>query len=90
MVASVAGATSLADVEILSAPEGVTLPRNFSIDRGHWLRTRLIVGNCFGVDHNASEILKEFGEEMLARETEMEEYVPHESALLPQILALLL
>ena len=43
MVASGAGAPSLADVEILSAPDGVTLPRNFSMSRGQWLRTRLIV-----------------------------------------------
>ena len=41
--------------------------------RGQWLRTRLIVGTCFGVDHNASEGLKEFGEEMSARETDLEE-----------------
>ena len=27
-----------------------------------WLRTRLIVRMCFGVDHNASEGLKEFRE----------------------------
>ena len=67
MVASGAGAPSLADLEILSAPDGVTLPRNFSMARGQWLRTRLIVGTCFGVDHNASEGLREFGEEMSAR-----------------------
>ena len=34
MVASGAGVTSLADVEILLAPDGVTLPRNFSMARG--------------------------------------------------------
>ena len=34
MVASGTGAPSLADVEILSAPGGVTLPRNFSMARG--------------------------------------------------------
>ena len=90
MVASGTGAPSLADVEILLAPDGVTLPRNFSMACGQWLRTRLIVGTCFDVDHNASEGLKEFGKEMLARETDLEEYVPHESALLSQILALLL
>ena len=67
------------------------MPKQFpTINRGQWLRTRLIVGNCFGVDHNASEVLREFGEEMLARETELEEYVPRDSALLPQIPALLL
>ena len=43
MVASGTGSPSLADVEILSAPDGVTLPRNFSMSRGQWLRTRLIV-----------------------------------------------
>ena len=69
MVASGAGAPSLTDVEILSAPDGVTLPRNFSMARGKWLRTRLIVGYCFGVDHNASEGLRELGKEMSARET---------------------
>ena len=60
------------------------------MDRGKWLRTRLIVRNCFGVDHNASEVLRYFGEEMSARETELEEYVPRDSSLLPQIPALLL
>ena len=44
MVASGAGALSLVDVEILSAPNGVTLPRNFSVSRRQWFRTRLIVG----------------------------------------------
>ena len=73
MVASGAGAPSLADVEILLAPDGVTLPRNFSMARGQGISTRLIVGTCFVVDHNASEGLREFGEEMLARETEMKE-----------------
>ena len=43
MVASGTGSPSLANVEILSAPDGVTLPRNFSMARGQWLRTRLIV-----------------------------------------------
>ena len=33
MVASRAGAPSLADVEILSTPDGVTLPRNFYMAR---------------------------------------------------------
>ena len=44
MFASGAGAPSLADMEILSAPNGVTLPQNFSKARGQWLRTQLIVG----------------------------------------------
>ena len=73
MVASGTGAPYLADVEILSAPDDVTLPHNFSMPRGQWLRTRFIVRTCFGVDHNASEGLKEFGKEMLAREMELEE-----------------
>ena len=90
MVASGAGAPSLTNVEIISAPDGVTLPRNFSMGRGQWLGTRLIVKTCFGVDHNASKVLREFGEEMSARETELEEYVPRDSDLLPQISALLL
>ena len=90
MVASGAGAPSLANVRIFLAPDGVTLPRNFSMARGLWLRTRLIVGTCFGVDHNASEGLREFGEEMSARETELEEYVPRDSTLLPLIPVLLL
>ena len=64
MVASGVGAPSLSDVEILSAPDGVTLPRNFSMACRQWLRTRLIVGTYFGIDHNASEGLKDFGEEM--------------------------
>ena len=71
IVASRTGAPSLADVEILSAPDGVTLPRNFSMARGQWMQTRLIVGTCFGVDHNALEGLKEFGEELLERETDL-------------------
>ena len=85
-----AGAPSLADVEIFSAPDGVTLPQNYSMARGQWIRMRLIVGTCFGVDHNASDVLKEFGEEMLARETELEEYTPRDSAQRPQIPALIL
>ena len=64
MVASGTGAPSLADVEILSAPDGVTLPRNFSMARRQWLRTRLIVATCFGMDHNASEGLQNFEEEL--------------------------
>ena len=90
MVASGAGAPSLADVEILSAPDGMTLPRNFSMSRGKWLSTRLVVGTCFGVDHNTSEGLREFGEEMSVRETDLEEYQPMDADLLPQIPALLL
>ena len=73
MVASGTGAPSLVDVKILSAPDGVTLPRNFSMARGQWLRNRLIVATCFGVDHNASEGLQNFGEELSARDTELEE-----------------
>ena len=61
MVASGKGAPSLADVEILSSPNGVTLPCNSSMDRGQWLRTKMIVATCFGVDHNASEGLQNFG-----------------------------
>ena len=34
MVASVAGAPSLADAEIISAPDGLTLPRKFSMACG--------------------------------------------------------
>ena len=90
MVASGAGAPSLADVETLSAPNGVALPRNFLIARGQWLRTQLIVGICFGVDHNTSDGLKEFGEDMLVRNTELEEYIPCDTALRPQISALIL
>ena len=58
--------------------------------RGHWLKTRLIVTTCFGVDHNASEGLQNFGEELSARETKLEEYIPLDSLLLAQIPALLL
>ena len=64
MVASGTGDPSLADVKILSAPDGVTLPRNLLMARGQWLRTRLIVTKCFSVDHNASEGLQNFGEEL--------------------------
>ena len=76
MVASSVGAPSLADVEILLAPNSVTLPQNVSMTRGQCLRKRLIFGACFGIYHNASKGLKEFGEEMLARETELDEYTP--------------
>ena len=61
MLASGTGAPYLSDVEIFLVPDGVTLPQNFSMARGQWLRMRLVVGTCFGVDHNASELLKEFG-----------------------------
>ena len=90
MVAPGAGSPSLSDVEILSAHDGVTLPRNFSMACRQWLRTQLIVRTCFGVDHNASDGVKEFCEEMLARETELGDYTPHDSALRPQITALIL
>ena len=83
MVASSAGAPSLDNLEILLAPEGVTLPRNFSMGRGYWLMTQLIVGTCFGMDHIASEGLRDFGKEMSERETELEEYQPRDAALLP-------
>ena len=90
MVASRTGAPSLANVEIMSAPNRVTLPRNFSMVCGQWLRTRFIVATCFGVDHNASEGLKEIREELSSRETELEGYNPRDAALLPHIPALLL
>ena len=68
----------------------MVLPHNFSMACGQWLRTRLIVGTSFGIDHNSLEGLREFGKEMSVRETELEEYIPRDSALLPQIPALLL
>ena len=43
---------------------------------GQWLQTQLVVGTCFRVDYNASEGLKELGEEMLASKTDLEENVP--------------
>ena len=90
MVASRTGPPSLADVEILLAPNRVTLPHNFSMARGQWLRNRKVVATCFGVDHNASEGLQDFGEELSAQETELEEYIPRDATRLPQIPALLL
>ena len=57
-VASGAGTPSLEDVEILLAPNGVTLPQNFTMSYGQWLQTWLVAGTCFRVDHNASEGLK--------------------------------
>ena len=45
----------------------------------------MIVGTCFGMDNNASKGLREFGEEMSVRETELEEYQPRDAALLPRI-----
>ena len=83
MVASGTGVPSLADVEILLAPDGITLPQNFSMACVQWLRTWLIVGTCFGVDHNMSDGLKKFGEEMSVRETDLEEYIPRNTALRP-------
>ena len=90
MVSSSAGAPSLAGVDVLLAPDGVTLLRNFSMACGQWLQTRLVVGTCFGVDHNASKGLKGFGEEMSSRETDLEDYVPREAALRPQVPMLIL
>ena len=78
MVASGAGAPSLANVEILLAPDGMTLPHNCAMARRQRLRTRLIALTCSGVDHDALEVLREFGEEMSARETELEEYIPRD------------
>ena len=90
MVVSGASTPSLADVEILLAPDGVTLPRNFSMTCVQWLWSWFIVRTFFGVDHNASDGLTEFAEEMLARETDLEEYILHDTALRPQIPALIL
>ena len=90
MVVSGAGAPSLADVQILSDPNGVTLPQNFLMMGGQWLRTQLIVGTYFGVDHDTSDGLKEFWEEMSTRETKLEEYIPRDTALLPKTPALIL
>ena len=84
MVASGAGAPSLANVEILLAPDGMTLPRNCAMARRQRLRTRLIALTCSGVDHDALEVLREFGEEMSARETELEEYIPRDPEIHPQ------
>ena len=58
--------------------------------RGQWLRTSLIVATCFGVDHNASKFLKDFGGELSERETELEGYISWDAALLPQIPSFLL
>ena len=49
-----------------------------------------IVATCFGVYHNALEGLQNFREELSAWETELEEYIPRDATLLPQIPALLL
>ena len=42
------------------------------------------------MDHNASEGIREFDEELLARETELEEHLPRDAALLHQITPLIL
>ena len=42
------------------------------------------------MDHDTSDGLKEFWEEMLTRETELEEYIPRDTALLPKTPALIL
>ena len=42
------------------------------------------------MDHNASEGIKEFVEELSARDTDLEDYIPRDAALLPHIPALLL
>ena len=57
---------------------------------GQWMLTQLVLGTCFGVDHNVSKGLKEFGEEMSARETDLGEYVPRQAALRPQVLDLII
>ena len=57
---------------------------------GQWMLTRLVLRTCFGVDHNVSKGLKEFGEEISARETDLGEYVPNEAALRPQVLDLII
>ena len=57
---------------------------------GQWLCTRLIFGACFGMNHNAFEGLKEFGEEMSSWETNLEDYIPRDRALRPQVPALIL
>ena len=41
------------------------------------------------MDHNASEGLKEFEEEMSAWQTDLEEYIPRDAALRPQVPALI-
>ena len=50
----------------------------------------MVVGTCFGVDHNTSNGLKEFREKMLAREMELEDYIPRDAALRQQIPVLIL
>ena len=72
------------------APDDVTLPQNFLMTRRQWLRNWLIVRTCFGVDHNALDGLKEFGEEISEREAELEYYIPRGMALRPQIPVLIL
>ena len=84
MVASRTGDPSLADIEILSAPDGVTLPQNFLMARGQWLRTSLIFSTCFGVYHNASEGLQNFRGELSAWETELTEYIPRDAHSYPR------
>ena len=42
------------------------------------------------MDHNASKGLNEFGEEISARETDLEEYIPCGAAFRPQVTALIL
>ena len=59
--AKLGNVTSLANVEILSALDGVTLPRNFSVAYRQWMQTRLIVGTCFSVDNIALEGIMGFG-----------------------------
>ena len=49
----------------------------------------MVVGTCFGVDHNTSNGLKEFREKMLAREMELEEYSPREPRMKKNLPSLL-
>ena len=42
------------------------------------------------MDHNASKGLKQFGEEILARETDLEEYIPYNADICLQVPALIL
>ena len=46
--------------------------------------------DLLGVDNNPSDGLKKFCEEMSARETDLKKYIPRDTALRPQIPALIL
>ena len=62
-------APSIADADILLAPNGLTLPRKASILHGQQHRLCEFAATFFGVGHSLVESFGIFREELIARET---------------------